>query len=122
MKIFRKIILVSLTTLTLINLTSCSSSLSRKDACTQVAKLIAEFYNSPASVGDSARALALGLEVISLDADEELGENLTIYAEMMRKGANAKTNQEFLALVEPKHEYALTGIKVKCSAEGIKIN
>jgi hypothetical protein len=105
-------------------LSSCGgvSTLSRQEACVAIAKELQNFFNTPSSFADSANALSLGLGVLKINLDEEIGKDVTDYQDLVDKvDYTTRTNDDFLALVEQKHVDALNGLKSKCSAEGITI-
>lgn len=96
---------------------------SRKETCGEAAKEFQAYFESDASFADSARALALGLTIVSSDAESDLAKHLDIYIDLMQKvDSSVKTNSAFQALVEPRHATAAVEFFAMCEAEGILIN
>ncbi len=96
---------------------------SLRDSCLQVAKEFQIFFQSDANFADSARGLALGLTIVSADAEELLAKNLDTFVELLRKvNSTVTTNSAFLALAQDKHIVARDHVFRICKGEGIQIN
>jgi hypothetical protein len=116
-------------------LTGCSASdsgssqdeLSLKDSCVQIAEEFQNFFESGGDGGDfvnDMNSLAIGLAVVSANAQPELSNSLNTYIDLFHKAVDAdvSSDAEFSALAEPRHGTARDLVFDICAGEGIRLN